>query len=293
MKPTRFLPAALWLMAATISFTLLDASAKYLSERVPVPVIVWVRYTVHCLFMIAAFAPRMGFDLVKTGRPFLHILRGLALLLTTACGLTALSQMPLAETLAIAFLSPLIVVIAAGPLLGEQPKPAIWFAVLLGFVGVLLIARPGGAVNGAGLFFALATALVYAAYQLLTRALSASEGQLTLLFYTALVGALGASCLVPFYWPQHMVDTRDAVLLCALALFGGGGHFLLIRAFSLAPASSLSPLMYVQLLWQTLAGWLVFDHLPDLYAVAGGLLIAGSGVAVVVSQKKTAGALAS
>lgn len=283
--PRGYWAAAGLIMLALMCFTALDATAKHLSERHPVPLIVWVRYTVHFVLMTALLAPRMGWALVRTEHPKLQVVRGLALWLTTACVMAALSTLPLAETLALAFLSPLLVVLLAKPLLGEQPSRFIWLATAMGFGGLLLIVRPGGAVAGPGVLFALATAVMYASYQLLTRKLSHVETPTTLLYYTALMGTVGASFMVPFYWSSAWPDAHDTLLFATLGLWGGGGHFLLIRAFSRAPASSLSPLFYVQLIWQTLAGYLVFNHLPDAYAVTGGLVIVASGLIVLWSQR--------
>ena len=282
----QLLHAMALMVLAGLSFTVLDAMAKHLSARWPVPFIVWVRYSVHCLLMLLLLAPRMGLSMLRAAQPGLQLLRGVMLLLTTTLGFAALSRLPLAETLAIAFLSPLIVVLASIPLLGERPSRAVLLATLIGFGGMLLIVRPGGALFGIGVLFALGTAVSYAAYQLLTRHLSARASPLVLLFHTALIGSLGASFVVPFFWPPQAVGVMDALLLCSLGVFGGIGHFLLIRAFARAPASSLSPLLYIQLIWQTLAGWIVFDHLPDAWAVAGGLMIVGSGLIVFLTSRR-------
>jgi drug/metabolite transporter (DMT)-like permease len=277
-----------YMVLAGLSFTFLDTTAKYLSNDLPVLFVVWARYGVHCLLMLLVLAPSRGWDLVRAGRPMLQVVRGLMLLVTTASGMAALSHLPIAETLAIAFLAPLIVVLAAAPLLKEKPSRLTILAVLCGFAGTLLIVRPGGAVVGVGVAFALCTAIAYAAYQLLTRHLCQDAGSITLLFYTALTGTLGASLAVPFFWPQISLTLTQWVLLISLGLYGGAGHFLLIRAFALADASTLSPLLYSQLIWQTLAGAWVFNHVPDAWAILGGLMIVGSGLMVVWSQKKHA-----
>ena len=286
MKDTRTLTAMLFMVLAGLSFTLLDTTAKHLSSHLPVPFITWVRYLVHFVFMLVLLGRRGIDDLVAAPQPVWQVVRGLMLLLTTGFAMAAMSTLPMAETLAIAFLAPLIVVLAAIPVLGERPPRAVLLAAFAGFVGVLMIVRPGGAMMGAGVAFALATSIVYATYQLLTRRLSAHTHAVTLLFYTALTGTAGASIAVPFFWPQGAISIGDWALLCSLALYGGGGHFLLINAFARAPASALSPLLYTQLIWQSLAGALFFNHLPDGWAMAGGLIIAASGIMVLLAQQK-------
>lgn len=265
-------------LVAMLLFAALDATAKHLAATFPVPMLVWARYTLHCLLMVALLAPRLGWRLLATRRPLAQVVRGLMLTATTGFGIAALARMPLAETTALVFITPLLVTVLAGPLLRERIPPARWWAVAAGFVGVLLIARPGGAMDAAGVGLALLAALAYSLYQILTRALSGSESPVTLLFYTALVGSAAMSLGAPLYWGGPLPDAHQALLIASLGLYGGTGHFLLIRAFALAPASLLSPFLYVQLIWATLLGLIVFGHWPDAWALAGMGIIAGGGL---------------
>lgn len=276
---------ALFLLALFF-FAALDATAKHLSRTWPVPLLVWARYSVHFLLMVVLLAPSRGRQLIVTMQPRQQVLRGLMLVGTTAFGMAALSRMPLAETTAIFFVSPLIVTLMAGPWLGEHISGGRWLAVLIGFAGVLLIARPGGTVDVAGLLFVLSGAFCYSIYQLMTRQLSASEPTLRLLFYTALVGTVVTSAGLPLYWRGPTPDIPQVLLLCSMGLYGGIGHLLLIRAFRHAAASTLSPLLYIQLIWATLLGGMLFSHWPDRQSIIGALLIAGSGAAVVASHRK-------
>ena len=139
---------------------------------------------------------------------------------------------------------------------------------------------------GTGVVYALGAALCYAIYQILTRKLAGSEHPLRLLFTTALWGTLSMS-FAPFtHWDGNWPDGMQAVLIASLGLYGGVGHFLLIRAFREAPVSTLSPLLYVQLIWATLLGWLVFMQLPDLPAVIGMLAIGASGLALALAERQ-------
>lgn len=277
------------MLGALLFFAVLDATAKYLTQELAVPFIVWVRYLVQCLLMIAVLGPRLGRRLLATRAPGLQILRGLLLTGCTTFGIAALQRMPLAETTATVFITPLLVALLAGPLLGERLSLGRWLAILGGFVGVLLIARPGGSVTAGGLFFALGGAGCYALYQILTRRLSATESTLTLLFYTALVGTLCLSLWLPLLpWPDTLPrdNPRQWALLVALGVYGGGGHYLLTKAFAHAPASLLSPFLYVQLIWATLLGALVFDHWPDHLSGLGMVVIAVSGLALGLQQRR-------
>lgn len=267
-------------LAALFLFAALDATAKYMSVFFAVPLLVWARYLVHFAIMLIALAPGMGRELLATQRPWLMSFRALTLVGVTLLGQLALQTLPLAEATALIFVTPLLVALLAGPLLGERVGLRAWLATVAGFAGVLLIARPGGALAGPGIIYALGAALCYAVYQILTRKLSATEHPLRLLFYTALVGTLVMSLCVPAYWNGALPSPTQALLIASLGLYGGVGHFLLIRAFREAPVSTLSPLLYIQLIWATLLGWTVFDHLPDFWAVTGMAIIGTSGLAL-------------
>jgi len=275
------LRGVLLFLAALFLFAALDATAKYMSAYFAVPLLVWARYLVHFLFMLLAMAPGLGREIVLTRRPWLMSLRALTLVGVTLLGQLALKTLPLAETTALIFVTPLLVALLASPLLGEKVRRRAWLATLAGFAGVLLIARPGGALFGPGVAYALGAALCYAIYQILTRQLAATEHPTRLLFYTALVGTLAMSLVLPAYWDGRPPSLRQGLLIASLGLYGGVGHFLLIRAFRDTPVSTLSPLLYIQLIWATLLGWSVFDHLPDAWAIVGMLVIGASGLSLV------------
>ena len=137
---------------------------------------------------------------------------------------------------------------------------------------------------GAGVAYALGAALSYAAYQILTRKLAATEHPLRLLFYTALLGTLAMSPVLPVFWHGQWPTPTQGLLIVSLGVYGGVGHFLLIRAFRESPASLLAPLLYSQLVWATLLGWLVFDHFPDLPAIAGMLVIGAAGLSLAIRR---------
>jgi drug/metabolite transporter (DMT)-like permease len=273
-------------LAAVFLFAALDATAKYMNAFFAVPLLVWARYLVHFVIMLVFMAPGMGREIIVTRRPWLMSFRALMLVGVTLLAQLALKTLPLAETTALVFITPLLVALLAGPLLGEQVRRSTWLITLVGFAGVLLIARPGGALFGTGVAYALGAALCYAIYQILTRKLAATEHPNRLLFYTALIGTLSMSLTLPAYWDGQIPTLPQGLLIVSLGLYGGIGHFMLIRAFREAPASTLSPLLYVQLIWATLLGWWVFDQLPDLLAIVGMLIIGASGLSLAIRTRR-------
>ncbi|PWB40966.1 MAG: EamA/RhaT family transporter [Rhodocyclales bacterium] len=273
-------------MLALMLFALLDATSKHLTATFAVPLLVWARYTLHFAIMLVFVAPSMRLQLVRTDNLALQIVRALALVGTTGFAMMAFRSMPLAEATAVLFLSPLLVTLLAGPFLGERIGAGRWAAVVVGFAGVILIARPGGALTLAGVLWALAGAACYAAYQLLTRRLSHAEHPLTLLFYTALVGTAVMSLALPWFWFEFSPSPLQWLQIASLGFYGGVGHFILIRAFRLAPASTLTPFGYTQLIWAGLLGWLVFGHIPDALSAAGMAVIAASGLWLALGERR-------
>ncbi|MCL4779651.1 MAG: DMT family transporter [Gammaproteobacteria bacterium] len=273
------------MLGATLCFAALDATSKQLSRTYPVPMMVWGRYSFHCLMMLVLVAPSMGMRLVATRRPVAQVVRALMLVGTTGFSMAGFSLMPLAESTAIVFIAPLVVVMLAHWLLKERIAGVHVLAVIAGFLGVLLIARPGGALNLPGLVWMLLAAACYSAYQIQTRQLSPGESTLTMLFYTALVGTVTMTLAAPLYWGGPMPDLVDALLLASLGIYGGTGHLMLTRAFRHAPASFLSPFLYVQLIWAMLLGWIFFGHLPDLLSLAGMAVIVGSSLSIAWAER--------
>jgi drug/metabolite transporter (DMT)-like permease len=278
----------LMFMLALMLFALLDATSKHLTASFAVPLLVWARYTLHFLIMLIFVAPSMRLQLVRTDNLALQVVRALALVGTTGFAMMAFRSMPLAEATAVLFLSPLLVTLLAGPFLGERIGAGRWAAVIVGFAGVLLIARPGGALNLAGILWALAGAACYAVYQLLTRRLSHAEHPLTLLVYTALVGTAVMSLALPWFWFEFSPGPLQWLMIASLGFYGGVGHFILIRAFRLAPASTLTPFGYTQLIWAGLLGWLVFGHIPDAMTAAGMAVIAAAGLWLALGERRPA-----
>jgi drug/metabolite transporter (DMT)-like permease len=287
MKEIRPLLGIGLMLLAVLCFAALDATSKSLTQTFPVPLLVWARYAVHLALMIVFLAPSMKARLIETRRPGLQVARALMLLGTTGCAMASFRTMPLAEATAVVFAAPLAVALLAGPVLGERVGRVRWLAVGAGCVGMLLVARPGGVMSVAGIAWALGAAACYTAYQLQTRLLAPGENTLTMLFYTALVGTAATSLGLPLFWGGGPWPTpTQTLLIFSLGVYGGVGHFFLIRAFRYATASTLSPFTYAQLVWAGLFGWLFHDHLPDGVSLAGMAIIAAASIAAAAHERR-------
>ncbi|MEO8166195.1 MAG: DMT family transporter, partial [Betaproteobacteria bacterium] len=185
------------MMVMVVCFSILETTAKFLSRSYPVPMLVWCRYFVHMSLMLLLLAPRMGTRLVRTGQPGGQFLRATLLMGSTLFNFTALSYLPMAEVKAISFVSPLLVTLLAVWLLREHVTGPRWIAVATGFGGVLFIVRPGSEMLQWPALFALGSASCYSLYQIMTRKFSETENPLTTLFYTALIGCVLMSLVVP------------------------------------------------------------------------------------------------
>jgi drug/metabolite transporter (DMT)-like permease len=221
----------------------------------------------------------MGVRLLRTGRPGLQILRGVLLVMSTVFFYFALRYLPLAEAAAISFVGPVLTALLSGPMLGDKVTPRQWVAVILGFVGVLIIMRPGGGVLSLPAVFPLATAILFSIYQIVTRKLSGREHPYTTLFYTAIVGAAVTSFAAPLNWvPPTPLQT---FLMVCIGLLGGFGHLLLIRAMEHASPSTLAPFVYSQLVWSTLLAYLAFGDFPEKVTLIGMLVVVAAGLLAV------------
>jgi drug/metabolite transporter (DMT)-like permease len=252
-----------------------------------VPLLVWARYIVHLIVMLLTVAPHMGRKIIVTKHPGLMIFRALMLVSVSVLFQSALKSLPLAESTALIFLSPLLVALLSGPFLGEKLGLGSWLATIAGFGGMLLIARPGGAMFGIGVLYAFGSALCYAIYQIFTRKLSATEPPMRQLFYTALVGTISMSFVIPTYWTGEIPSLTHASLIASLGLCAGTGHFLFTRASRETPASTLSTLLYVQLIWAMLLGWFIFGRLPDLLTTLGMVIIGVSSLSIALQRSRT------
>ena len=274
----------LLMVAAFCTFSLLDTTAKYLVQTYPTGQVVWARYVGHVVLAAVLLLPRHGRGLLQSQRPGLQVIRSLLLFGSTCANFAALQFLQLAETSSIMFSAPLMVAVLAIPLLGEHIGPRRWTAICIGFFGVLIVIRPGlGLVHwAAGL--SLLCALFGAGYQITTRKLAGVDRAVTTQFYSALIGALAITPLLPFVWQTP--DLKGALLMLCLGAFGGFGHWMLILAHRLAPAPILAPFSYIQLLPMILLGYLVFGDFPDLWTLVGAGVVLSSGLYLLYRERK-------
>jgi len=271
------LSAILLIVVASACFSAVDVTVKQLSQRYPVLLLVWARWGVQALVLLALMGPRMRLDLVRTARLPLHLVRGVVLIASSLCFFSALSFLPLAEATALNYTGPMLVTLMAAWFLRERLTRPRWAFVAAGFLGMLLIVRPGSEMLTPAAFLALGAAALYATFQILTRKL-AGENLMVLMMYPSLVGCVLLSLAMPFAHFDTWYPITDVIAFVGLGITGALGHLLFVQAFQRASASAIAPFTYMQLVWSTLAGWLLFATFPDGWTLTGIVVIAGSGV---------------
>lgn len=275
MAGRRALIGILWMLFCMAMFVSMDTIAKYLAGKYPVPFVVWGRYTAHAVIVALVLLPRLR-PLLRTKRPAMQFLRSSLLTLATFLMVTALSRIPLADANAILLLAPIVVTALSMPLLGEPVGIRRWSGVAVGFIGAMIIIRPGAALFDPWSFFALGAACCFGLVQLATRSLAKDDGPLTTLIFTASVGALVSSAVVPGWW--QWPETTDWLWIGFIGLLGAMGHFGLIKAMEHASAATVAPFTYTGLLWAIVLGYIVFGDFPDQWTFAGAALIVASGL---------------
>ena len=270
------------MLLASLLFVSLDTVAKYLTATYPVEQIVWARFSFHLLVALIIMSPQ-GFGRLKSNRPWLQVLRSAFMLGANAFFFLALQSIPLVTASAVVFVGPLIVTALSVPLLGERVGPRRWAAVAVGFVGAMLIIRPGTDFMHAATVLPLLAALSFSFYQICTRVLASHDDPMTTLTYTAIAGSVATTAIVPSGWITP--DTVGWIAMIAAGIFGALGQWALIKAISAAPVSTVAPFGYTGLVWATLFGFVTFGDVPDVYTLSGAVIIAASGLYVLHRER--------
>ncbi|MGD9951220.1 MAG: DMT family transporter [Burkholderiales bacterium] len=268
-----------------VCFTLLDGSAKWLVQSLPVLVVVWLRFLTHTLIASALLFPLRGLALVRTRHLRWHLARGVMFCAMTGMNFWALQYLQLTVTAAIFFTVPILIAVMGAPLLGEKLDARRWAAILAGFAGVLVIVRPGSEAFHPAMLLSVANALLVAVFNLMTRRLAAYDSPETIQFLPAVVASV---LLAPFalaVWESPQ-GAFEWFMLAMLGVFGGTGHHLLALAHRYAPASTLAPFLYQQILYMGLFGYLVFGSVPDAAVWAGAAIVVSSGLYLFARERR-------
>lgn len=282
------LTGILLIIGAVACFACLDTIAKFASRSVPPLEVVWFRFATHLVLAIVIFRLWKNRHFVKTKRPVLQFIRALTLLGSTLFNFIALQYLQLAETMSIMFAGPLLVTALAGPVLGEWAGPRRWGAIAVGFVGVLVVTQPGTDGLHWAVFFSIASMISYALYALLTRILTETDSVQGMLIISAAVAVLAMTPSAVIEWTMPP-DALTWGLLLVTGVFGGFGHWLLIKAHAIVPAPVLAPFFYTQIVWMVGLGYLVFADLPGRTTVIGAAIIISSGLYLLYRERRVKG----
>jgi drug/metabolite transporter (DMT)-like permease len=286
--------AVLFIIGSGTVLAGMDAVAKFLALQVPFLMVLWGRYFFHTVITFGAYGIKTrSLQFLRARRPGLQFIRACAIFGATSFMYLAITRMPLGDAAAIQFLAPVLVTALSGLVLGEHVGPRRWAAVACGFIGVLLVARPGSGVLGWNALLPLTTAVLLAIYMMLTRIIRTQDDPAATTFYTTAVGSLILSVFVIFNW-QALTDVQWGLMIL-MGGAGAAGHFMLVKAFHLAEASMLAPFSYAQVIAAIIWGFLVFGDVPSIWTICGASVVICSGLYVwhrETQEKKAAEAKA-
>lgn len=270
--------------AALLCFSCLDATAKWLNRSVDPLVTVWARYMSAFVLTALFINPWAQPRLLRSKRLPLQLIRSVLLLLSTLCNFVALQYLQLVETMSIIFSTPLLVALLAGPILGEYVGAKRLAAIGVGFIGILVITRPGLGAMHPAILLSLGGAFAYAFYGITTRMLASSDSTATTTFYSGVAGIVLMTPLLPWVWTTPP-SPLTWFLLAMTGAFGGFGHWLLILAHARAPAAILSPFIYTQIVWMLVLGYVLFGDWPDSWTFAGAAIVIASGLYLLYRER--------
>lgn len=274
----RILRAILSTIVAMACFAILNAMSKTLSTSgYPVIEVIWARYVFAFLFMLALFLPRSGRKLFSIHRLDTQVVRGLLLFFSSFLFFHGVVYLPLATAASISLASPIIVTALSARLLKEPVGPRRWAAVVVGFIGALIVVRPGHAGFDWHVLLIVASTVCSSFYQLFSRRYGQSERPDASATLATIVGTVAATPFVPFEWVTP-TSTWHALLFVGMGIMAGTGHYFLTIAYSQAPAAVVTPFNYTQLIGSAILGYAVFHEMPDLWTWVGAAVIIASGL---------------
>jgi drug/metabolite transporter (DMT)-like permease len=277
--------AIIFNLLAWVMLPIMDGFAKYLSADLPVLQITWARY----FFTVAFTFPIMFFfyrnQLKWSDKPKLQFVRGLILLIANICFFYSISVISLAKALTLAFIAPLIVTAFSPMFLAEKVGFRRWSAVVIGFIGSLVVIRPGFVEINLASFAALGTGVMYGFYLIITRKLSTSDNPLLTLLLTGLVGAVIVTFFMPFVWVKQTFNQWS--MMAAIGVFACIGHLFLILSLKYADASKLAPFSYFEIITNIIIGYYFFSDFPDNWTFLGLFIIVLSGIYISKRENKT------
>ncbi len=275
-RPDRPLRGIGLLLLSGIFLGTSDATSKYLSKTLPSIEITWIRFLVFALIMIPAMVPGSPLFALRTQRPVLQVTRGMALFGSSLLFISGLGFLPIAEASATSFVAPLFVTALSIFFLGEKVGMRRWIATAIGLVGVLIVLRPGTSAFHPAAVFPVASAFAWATCLVMTRRMSGQERAMVTMTYSAIVGLVVVSALVPVVWVTP--TWHDILFGTIVGVASTAGQWIVVLAFRYAGASVLAPFSYVQLLWVTFLGFVIFGEVPDIWTIAGAAVIVASGL---------------
>ena len=280
----RFLAIAL-MSATMICFTGQDTCAKWLSSSLPTAQIVWTRYVGAALIALAASRSLSRPVTLRSKRPWLQLVRSVLLLGSTGANVLALRQLQLSETATISFLTPIFVALLAGPLLGEKVGGERMIAIAFGFLGVVIATRPGTAAFQPIVLIAVAGVICNSGYVLATRKLAGADAAQTTLAWTQIAGIVFLTPILPWVWRQPQ-SAIDWLIMAGMGVFAATSHGMLIVAHRFAPAPTLTPFTYTQLIWMIVSGVLIFGDWPAASTLLGAALVVACGAYLALRERR-------
>lgn len=285
--PRPLLGAGLMLTAMAI-LPFIDVLAKFLGQQgVPILIVVWARALFGALMTLPFALNVEGTRAFRPARPLHHLARAALLFTSTWLFFQSLKHLPIADALAIFFVNPLVITMLSAFILKEKVGPRRWAAVAVGFVGTMIIIRPGMVALNPGTLYALGAGATLGAYFVMTRAMAGGADAMVLTFQTSAIGAALMTLALPWIWQSP--TGAQWLMLIAVGVIATLGHVFITRAYEQAEASLLAPLAFTEIIMATLLGWWFFDDLPDAWTVLGVVILITSAVYISYRERKATG----